>query len=132
MRQWVKTGIAGVALSWTALIYAQPSEQCPPSQGVALQVLGSDASFIDFARDASALVMHMAVPDGASGAARRLHAPPGLLGDIARESAAKYLVLSHLMARSLRNPEQNLETIRTRYHGPVLLANDLDCLPLAP
>jgi ribonuclease BN (tRNA processing enzyme) len=91
---------------------------------------GSNPSFTDFARHASALVMHMPVPGDASGAARRLHAPPGVIGDIARESGAEKLVLSHFMARSLRNLEQNLETIRARYSGPVLLASDLFCMLL--
>jgi ribonuclease BN (tRNA processing enzyme) len=93
---------------------------------------GSNPSFTDFARRASALVMPMPVPEGATGAARRLHAPPGVIGDIARESGAKRLVLSHLMARSLRDLDRNLAAVRSSYSGPVLVANDLECILLTP
>ena len=93
---------------------------------------GSKPMFTDFARRASALVMPMPVPAGATDAARRLHAPPGVIGDIARESGAKQLVLSHLMARSLRNLDQNLAAVRTSYSGPILVANDLECILLTP
>ena len=61
-----------------------------------------------------------------------LHAPPGVIGEIARESGAKKLVLSHFMARSLRNLDRNLEVVRANYSGPVLVANDLDCILLTP
>ena len=93
---------------------------------------GSDPSFIAFARRASALVMPMPVPEGATGAARRLHAPPGVIGDIASESGAKQLVLSHLMARSLQNLDRNLAAVQTQYSGPVVVANDLECILLTP
>ena len=93
---------------------------------------GSDPSFIAFARRASALVMPMPVPEGATGAARRLHAPPGVIGDIASKSGAKQLVLSHLMARSLQNLDRNLVAVQTQYSGPVVVANDLECILLSP
>jgi len=93
---------------------------------------GSDPSFTDFARHANILVMSMPVPEGTTGAARRLHAPPGVIGEIARESGAKHLVLSQLMARSLQDLDRNLEAVRSSYRGPVLVANDLECILLTP
>jgi ribonuclease BN (tRNA processing enzyme) len=64
--------------------------------------------------------------------ARRLHAPPGVIGEIARESGARQLVLSHLMARSLRDLDQNLAAVRSSYVGPIVVANDLHCILLTP
>lgn len=89
---------------------------------------GDDPAFIDFAADASILVMHMVVPDGASGIARRLHAPPGVIGDVAANAAPAKLVLSHLMARSLRDLEQNVGLVRARYQGEIVVAEDLACI----
>jgi ribonuclease BN (tRNA processing enzyme) len=89
---------------------------------------GSSEAFIDFARGTDVLVMHMPVPEGISGVARRLHAPPSVIGDIATATGTGKLVLSHFMARSLVNIKQNLEVIRSRYNGPVVSSNDLECI----
>ena len=89
---------------------------------------GSDASFVDFAKNATVLVMHLPIPEGAQGAALKLHAPPSTIAGIASQSAAKTLLLSHFMARSLDKLESNIQLIRTTYKGNVLVADDLDCL----
>jgi ribonuclease BN (tRNA processing enzyme) len=89
---------------------------------------GDDPAFIEFANGASILVMHMVVPDGASGVARRLHAPPGVIGEIAANLAPGKLVLSHLMARSLRDLEQNVALVQARYKGDIIVAEDLACV----
>lgn len=89
---------------------------------------GSNSDFIDFAENANMLVMHMAVPQGASGAAIKLHAVPGRIGEIAAMADAGQLVLSHFMARSLRDLEGNVEQVRKSYPGQVVIAEDLDCL----
>jgi ribonuclease BN (tRNA processing enzyme) len=91
---------------------------------------GSSEAFIDFARGADVLVMHMPVPEGVSGVGRRLHAPPSVIGDIATASGAGKLVLSHFMARSLKNIEENLKIVQSRYAGPVVSSNDLECVNL--
>jgi len=91
---------------------------------------GSSRAFIDFARGADILVMHMPVPEKVTGAGRKLHAPPSIIGNIATETGASTLVLSHFMARSLNNVEENLHVIRSRYHGSLLSANDLTCINL--
>lgn len=89
---------------------------------------GSSDAFIDFARGTDVLVMHMPVPEGISGVGRNLHAPPSLIGDIAAETGAGKLVLSHFMARSLDSLEANLNEIRSRYTGPLVSASDLECV----
>jgi len=92
---------------------------------------GSDERFVDFARNADVLVMHMPVPEGITGAGRKLHAPPSVIGDIAAKAEAGTLVLSHFMSRSLQDLEQNVSIIRSGFTGPVLVASDLDCISVA-
>jgi ribonuclease BN (tRNA processing enzyme) len=89
---------------------------------------GNSDAFIDFARGVDVLVMHMPVSENIGGVGRNLHAPPSLIGKIAAETGAGKLVLSHFMARSLENREENLRQIRSRYKGVVVSANDLDCV----
>ena len=88
---------------------------------------GNKRAFVEFARDASILVMHMPVPEGVSGVGRRLHAPPGVIGTIAHDAKVKKLLISHLMERSLRNLDENVGIVRSRYSGPVDVASDLRC-----
>jgi ribonuclease BN (tRNA processing enzyme) len=68
------------------------------------------------------------VPEGISGPGRKLHAPPSIIAKIATQTDAKKLVLSHFMARSLRNLEENLKQVRPRYDRPEVDADDLDCI----
>lgn len=89
---------------------------------------GSNADFVDFAAEASVLVMHLVVPEDVSGVARRLHAPPSVVGKLAHEAEAGKLVLSHFMARSLRDIDTNVERVRSNYKGTVTLAKDLACV----
>lgn len=89
---------------------------------------GNDESFIDFAREADVLVMHMVVPEGVEGAGRTLHAPPSRIGEIAAEAGASKLVLSHFMARSLADLDGNVAEVRQRFDGEIVLADDLVCI----
>jgi len=89
---------------------------------------GSSDVFIDFARGTDVLVMHLPVPENISGVGRKLHAPPSVIGKIAAETGTGKLVLSHFMARSLESREENLQQIRARYSGPLVSADDLDCV----
>lgn len=89
---------------------------------------GGNPAFSEFAKDASILVMHLVVPEDVTGVGRRLHAPPSVIGNIAKASGAKKLVLSHFMARSLRDVDSSVQRIRSSYSGDVVLAEDLMCL----
>lgn len=91
---------------------------------------GSNAAFADFAKDASLLVMHLVIPENASGVASRLHARPSVVGEVAARSGARQLVLGHFMARSLREIDRNVALVRKAYDGPVTLAEDLACVTL--
>lgn len=89
---------------------------------------GSDPDFVEFAKDANLLVMHMPVAEGAGGGARQLHAPPSVVGEIASAANVKALLVSHFMARSLRNLDDNLAVVRNNYAGELLVASDLKCV----
>jgi len=91
---------------------------------------GTDPAFADFADGATALVMHMPIPVGATGGALQLHALPGRIGEIASETSAGTLILSHFMARSLRTLETNVSAVAANYDGRIIVANDLDCVVL--
>ncbi len=91
---------------------------------------GDDPVFVEFAKNATILVMHMPVPEGVSGAGRKLHAPPSVIGNIAQQAGVGTLVLSHLMARSLKNLDNHVEIVKASYDGRVIVANDLDCITL--
>ncbi len=89
---------------------------------------GSSDAFTDFARDASLLVMHLPVPESATGTALQLHARPSRVASIAAEAGVGTLVLSHFMARSLRDLDGNVDVVRAGYDGSVVVASDLDCV----
>jgi ribonuclease BN (tRNA processing enzyme) len=89
---------------------------------------GSDPAFTEFAAGADVLVMHMVIPEHTEGVARRLHAPPSVIGDIAAKAAPGKLVVSHFMARSLEDLDGNVALVEQRYPGEVILAEDLACV----
>ncbi len=92
---------------------------------------GSNPAFIAFAAGADLLVMHLVIPNDADDVAKRLHATPARVGEVAAAIKPRTLLLSHFMARSLRNLAGNIESVREHYDGELLLAEDLACIPLA-
>jgi len=91
---------------------------------------GSNPGFPKFARDATLLIMHMPIPEDAGDGAKQLHAIPSKIGEVAAAANAKTLLLSHFMARSLRNLEQNVRLVRDGFNGDVEIAADLYCKAL--
>jgi ribonuclease BN (tRNA processing enzyme) len=89
---------------------------------------GSSERFSTFARNADVLVAHMAIPENAGRVARSLHARPSTIGEMAENASVRLLLLSHFMARSLRDLEVNQALITENYGGEVRLAEDLFCL----
>ena len=88
---------------------------------------GSDPEFVEFAKDASLLVMHMVIPEGASQRAQQLHAEPSRIGEVADEAGADQLLLSHFMARSLADLDVDLGAVREAFDGRTIVAEDLGC-----
>jgi len=89
---------------------------------------GGNDSFIEFAKEANVLIMHLVIPEGATGTGRRLHAPPSVIGSIANEANVATLVLSHFMARSLQDLDKNIAIVKQHFDGQVILAYDLACI----
>lgn len=58
---------------------------------------GTNPRFVDFARGANVLVMHLAI---AAGATSSLHAPPAVVGRVAQEAGVGRLIVSHRSVRS--------------------------------
>lgn len=77
------------------------------------------------ATSADILVAHNAIPEAATGVARRLHMPPSRIGEIAAQAGVKKLVLSHRMLRTLEREPDTLREIRKNYPGLVEFAEDL-------
>lgn len=79
------------------------------------------------AKQADMLVAHHAIPEEAVGVARNLHMPPSVIGQIAGRAKVKQLVLSHRMKRTFGHEVQTKQLISKHYHGPLKLADDLQC-----
>ena len=93
---------------------------------------GSDPSFVDFASGTELLIMHLPIPEDAGPRARQLHAPPSTVGRIAKSSGARELLLSHFMARSLRDLDANVALVEEASGLEPLIATDLYCKVLEP
>lgn len=91
---------------------------------------GNSEAFVEFARGADLLVMHMPIPEHAAGGARQLHAPPSLIGKIAEKAGAETLLLSHFMSRSIKELDASLALVRDNYSGRIIVAQDLLCVPV--
>lgn len=91
---------------------------------------GDDGVLERLAADVDLLVAHNAVPESASGAARALHMPPSVIGQIAHRAGAGAVLLSHRMRRTLGREAETREQVTRLYDGVLTFANDLDCIPL--
>lgn len=77
---------------------------------------------------ADLFVMPTAAPESKKPVA--LHARPSDIGMAAKKAGVGKLVLSHWMARSLKDQDANLAIVKDHYAGPVVSAEDLQCLAL--
>jgi ribonuclease BN (tRNA processing enzyme) len=88
---------------------------------------GSDPSFIEFVTKVDLLVVHFAGNEDGTGRSD-LHAKPSVWGKIANDAEIGSLVLSHLSSN--QNFEANVDALRAVYSGPLIIAEDLMCLPI--
>ena len=86
---------------------------------------GTDPKFVDFAKNANVLIMHMAIPVGAPPSP--LHASPAVVGRIAQEAGVKRLILSHIGQFDL---EAAVADVKRSYTGPLIVGADLQCTPV--
>jgi ribonuclease BN (tRNA processing enzyme) len=85
---------------------------------------GTNPKFIDFARNANVLIMHLAI---AAGAASPLHAAPAVVGRIARDAGVGRLIVSHIGQFDL---QAAINELKQSYTGPLTVGADLQCTPV--
>ena len=88
---------------------------------------GTDPKFVDFARNANLLIMHLQIPVGAT---NPLHAAPAVVGRIAEEAHVGHLIVSHI---GLIGPalDAAIADLKKSYSGPLTIGADLQCTPIA-
>jgi ribonuclease BN (tRNA processing enzyme) len=86
---------------------------------------GTNPKFVDFARNADVLVMHLAI---AAGATSPLHAAPAVVGRIAEEAHVGRLIVSHI---GLFDLDAAIADLKKSYAGPLTIGADLQCTPIA-
>ena len=91
---------------------------------------GDNGNLQKLALDSDVLVAHLAIDDSFHFGERSLHAPPGLIGEIAAMANTKQLVLSHRRPETLGKERELQATIAKSYKGPIAYADDLDCFTL--
>jgi ribonuclease BN (tRNA processing enzyme) len=82
---------------------------------------GTNPKFVDFARNANVLIMHLAI---AAGATSPLHAAPAVVGRIAQEAGVGRLIVSHI---GLFDLDAAIAELKTSYTGPLMIGADLQC-----
>ena len=82
---------------------------------------GTDPKFIEFAKGANLLIMHMAI---APGAKSPLHASPAIIGRVARDAGIGRLILSHI---GLFDVDAAVAEVKKSYPGPLTVDADLQC-----
>ena len=85
---------------------------------------GTNPRFIEFAKGANVLVMHLAI---ASGATSPLHAAPAVVGRVAQDAGVGRLIVSHI---GLFDLDPAIADVKRVYTGPVTVGADLQCTPV--
>ena len=85
---------------------------------------GTNPRFATFARDADILVLHLMI---GAGETNPLHASPSVVGQVARDSKARRLILSHIGQFDL---PAAVADVRKAYAGPLSVAADLQCVSM--
>lgn len=93
---------------------------------------GNNGNLEKLAAGADLLVAHLAIDDTLHFGARKLHAPPALIGKIASRAKVAELVLSHRRPETLGKQAHLQQVIAAEYGGPIRYADDLSCFALPP
>jgi ribonuclease BN (tRNA processing enzyme) len=86
---------------------------------------GSDPKFVDFAKGANILIMHLA--HGAGVRNNPLHAGPDVVGRVAQEAGIGRLIVSHIGIFDL---DAALAELKKTYTGQLTVGADLQCTPV--
>jgi ribonuclease BN (tRNA processing enzyme) len=82
---------------------------------------GTNPKFIEFAKGANVLVMHLAI---AAGATSPLHASPAAVGRVAQDAGIGRLIISHI---GLFDIDAAVAELKKFYTGPLTIGADLQC-----
>jgi ribonuclease BN (tRNA processing enzyme) len=85
---------------------------------------GTNPKFVDFAKGANVLIMHMAI---AAGTTNPLHASPAVVGRVAQAAGVGRLILSHIGIFDL---DAAVAEVKQAYAGPLTVGADLQCTPV--
>ena len=101
---------------------------------------GTNAAFTELAKDVDVLVIHFAASEQAPQMPSSLHARPSVWGQMASDANAGSVIVSHISKPNPAHPgypmqsgsdlEGNIAHLRSRYAGPVTVAEDLLCVPV--
>jgi len=83
---------------------------------------GTNPKFVDFAKGADVLLMHMAI--AAKSPPNPGHAAPAVVGRIAQEAGVKRLIVSHIGGFNL---DEAVAELKGSYNGPLTVGADLQC-----
>jgi ribonuclease BN (tRNA processing enzyme) len=86
---------------------------------------GTDPKFVDFAKGANVLIMHLALAAGVKN--HPLHAAPDIVGRIAQEAGVGQLIVSHI---GLFDLDAAVADVRKSYTGPLVVGADMQCTPV--
>jgi ribonuclease BN (tRNA processing enzyme) len=87
--------------------------------------MGTDPKFVDFAKGANVLIMHLGVGAGAN--FHPLHATPDVVGRLAQEAGVGRLIVSHIGIFDL---DAALADLKNWYTGPLTVGADLQYTPV--
>jgi ribonuclease BN (tRNA processing enzyme) len=82
---------------------------------------GTNPRFVEFAKGANVLVMHLNI---AAGATSPLHASPGVIGRVAQDAGVGRLIVSHISQFDL---DAAIAELKKFYTGPLTIGADLQC-----
>ena len=85
---------------------------------------GTNPGFVQFAKGADVLIMHLAIPAGAK---NPLHAAPEVVGRIAQEAGVGRLIVSHIGPFPL---DPAIAELKKFYTGTLTVGADLQCTPV--
>jgi ribonuclease BN (tRNA processing enzyme) len=86
---------------------------------------GADPKFVNFAKGANTLIMHLALAAGVKN--NPLHGAPDVVGRVAHEAGVGRLIVSHIGIFDL---DAALADLKTNYTGPLTVGADLLCTPV--
>jgi ribonuclease BN (tRNA processing enzyme) len=82
---------------------------------------GTNKSFVEFAKGANVLVMHLNI---AAGAISPSHASPAVVGRVAQDAGVGRLIVSHISQFDL---DAAIAELKKFYTGPLTVGADLQC-----